>query len=114
MPRYRYIGPCRCGFGPHAFYEDTETGKIVHAWEIIGEGAPVPPAWGGGGWGRGWGRGWGAVAWLGYLDEEKAKELAEAWKRAWGSVEEEDVRKEIEELKKAVEELKRRLEEDEG
>ncbi len=113
MPRYRYIGPCRCGFGPHAFYEDTETGKIVHAWEIIGEGAPVPPAWGGGGWGRGWGRGWGAIAWLGYLDEDKAKELAEAWKEAWSGVAEgEDVRKEIEELKKAIEELKRKLEEE--
>jgi len=27
---YRYIGPCRCGGGPHAFYVDP-AGRIVHA-----------------------------------------------------------------------------------
>ncbi|AEF95726.1 DUF5320 domain-containing protein [Methanotorris igneus] len=31
--RYRYIGPCRCGMGPHAYYED-ESGRIVHAWDL--------------------------------------------------------------------------------
>jgi hypothetical protein len=31
--RYRYIGPCRCGTGPHAYYED-ESGRIVHAWDL--------------------------------------------------------------------------------
>ncbi|CAB3288172.1 Exonuclease SbcC [Methanocaldococcus lauensis] len=31
--RYRYIGPCRCGFGPHAFYVD-DSGRIVHAWDL--------------------------------------------------------------------------------
>lgn len=25
-----YIGPCRCGFGPHAYYR-TADGRIVHA-----------------------------------------------------------------------------------
>ena len=32
--KYRYIGPCRCGFGPRAFYIDEE-GKIIHASQII-------------------------------------------------------------------------------
>ncbi|MBC7218060.1 MAG: hypothetical protein H5U36_07985 [Candidatus Caldatribacterium sp.] len=27
---YRYIGPCRCGTGPHAFFMDPY-GRIVHA-----------------------------------------------------------------------------------
>jgi len=30
---YTYIGPCRCGMGPHAFYLD-ESGRIVHAWQL--------------------------------------------------------------------------------
>ncbi|MGQ9588148.1 MAG: hypothetical protein ACUVT7_07200 [Thermoplasmata archaeon] len=37
-----YVGPCRCGFGPHAYYRLTD-GRIVHA-----AGLPyareVPPA----------------------------------------------------------------------
>ncbi len=37
--RYRYVGPCRCGFGPHAFYVDERTGALVHAWDIY-RGAP--------------------------------------------------------------------------
>ncbi|EHP89629.1 DUF5320 domain-containing protein [Methanotorris formicicus] len=32
--RYRYIGPCRCGMGPHAFYEDVSSGRILHAWDL--------------------------------------------------------------------------------
>ncbi len=32
---YRYIGPCRSGVGPMAFYMDP-SGRIVHAWEILG------------------------------------------------------------------------------
>jgi hypothetical protein len=31
---YRYIGPCRSGFGTNAFYQD-EYGKILHAWQIF-------------------------------------------------------------------------------
>jgi len=27
---YTYIGPCRCGTGPHAFYQD-RSGRVVHA-----------------------------------------------------------------------------------
>lgn len=27
---YTYVGPCRCGFGPHAFYRDS-SGKLVHS-----------------------------------------------------------------------------------
>lgn len=27
---YRYIGPCRCGMGPHAFFMDPR-GRIIHA-----------------------------------------------------------------------------------
>jgi len=36
---YIYVGPCRCGFGPNAFYI-TPTGQIIHAWQLI---APVFP-----------------------------------------------------------------------
>ncbi len=32
---YIYIGPCRCGFGPNAFYL-TPTGQIIHAWQLAG------------------------------------------------------------------------------
>ncbi|XRP97607.1 hypothetical protein ACO3UB_03555 [Methanocaldococcus sp. 16A] len=32
--RYRYVGPCRCGLGPHAFYVDDKTGALVHAWDL--------------------------------------------------------------------------------
>ncbi len=35
-----YIGPCRCGWGPHAFYMD-ESGRVFHAsqlfWGAAGE-----------------------------------------------------------------------------
>ena len=34
---YRYLGPCRCGFGPHAYYLD-ERGRPVHARRV----APFP------------------------------------------------------------------------
>lgn len=27
---YTYIGPCRCGTGPHAFYQD-RSGRIIPA-----------------------------------------------------------------------------------
>ncbi|BAT72101.1 conserved hypothetical protein [Thermosulfidibacter takaii ABI70S6] len=36
---YTYVGPCRCGFGPHAYYMDTE-GKLVHASQIFSGAAP--------------------------------------------------------------------------
>ncbi len=26
---YEYVGPCRCGFGPDAFWRDKKTGRIV-------------------------------------------------------------------------------------
>ncbi|WP_457611941.1 hypothetical protein [Methanocaldococcus sp.] len=29
----KYIGPCRCGRGPHAYYVD-DRGRLVHAWEL--------------------------------------------------------------------------------
>jgi hypothetical protein len=38
---YTYIGPCRCGTGPHAFYL-TPSGRTVHAWQLYRWG--VPPA----------------------------------------------------------------------
>ncbi len=25
---YSYLGPCRCGFGPHAFWQEKATGRI--------------------------------------------------------------------------------------
>jgi len=30
---YRYVGPCRCGWGPNAFYQDA-SGRMVHAWDV--------------------------------------------------------------------------------
>ena len=36
MENYRYVGPCRCGWGPHAYYVD-ERGNLVHAWDLFGE-----------------------------------------------------------------------------
>jgi len=35
-PGYRYVGTCRCGFGPHAYYQNAQ-GQIVGpaaAWSI--------------------------------------------------------------------------------
>lgn len=29
----RYLGPCRCGWGPHAFYQDA-SGKVFHARDL--------------------------------------------------------------------------------
>jgi len=43
---YTYIGPCRWGFGPNAFYREDKTGRIVHAWELFG----FRPWWLSGGW----------------------------------------------------------------
>jgi hypothetical protein len=37
---YTYIGPCRCGTGPHAFFQDS-SGRIVHAWQLYRWG-PTP------------------------------------------------------------------------
>lgn len=31
---YRYVGYCRCGFGPNAFYQDA-SGNIVHASQLF-------------------------------------------------------------------------------
>lgn len=31
---YYYIGPCRSGFGPWAFFI-TPTGQIIHAWQLL-------------------------------------------------------------------------------
>ena len=43
VPRgYTYIGPCRCGTGPHAFYQDPR-GRIVPAWQLYHWGTPSAP-----------------------------------------------------------------------
>jgi len=39
---YTYVGPCRCGWGPHAFYQDP-SGRIVHAWQVCGWQTPPTP-----------------------------------------------------------------------
>jgi hypothetical protein len=31
---YEYVGPCRCGFGPNAFYR-TREGRILHASQLF-------------------------------------------------------------------------------
>ncbi|MGQ9800741.1 MAG: hypothetical protein ACUVRL_03640 [Candidatus Saccharicenans sp.] len=39
---YKYIGPCRCGWGPHAFYQDA-SGRIVQARDVYRRsGVPGP------------------------------------------------------------------------
>jgi len=38
---YSYVGPCLCGFGPHAFYLDS-AGRVAHASQVYSFG-PVPP-----------------------------------------------------------------------
>jgi hypothetical protein len=40
---YTYIGPCRCGFGPDAFYRN-KNGRIVHAAHVRRRGIPTTPA----------------------------------------------------------------------
>ncbi|RZB32503.1 MAG: hypothetical protein AEth_00490 [Candidatus Argoarchaeum ethanivorans] len=35
---YEYIGPCRCGGGPHAYYQ-APGGQVVHASQVF---APAP------------------------------------------------------------------------
>ncbi|WP_148689200.1 hypothetical protein [Methanopyrus sp. SNP6] len=128
--RYRYIGPCRCGLGPHAFYEDTETGEIKHVWQVLGEGGTPAPAWPGGWWRGGWrgGPGWGGGWWwLATADEETRKEVLEAIREAFGedfakAVEKlaesvpkgSESGKTVEELRKKLEELEKRLREVEG
>ncbi|WP_457620424.1 hypothetical protein [Methanopyrus sp.] len=127
--RYRYIGPCRCGLGPHAFYEDTETGEIKHAWQVLSEGGAPVPAWpGGGGWWRGGrrgGPGWGGGWWwmLTTADEETRKRVLDAVREAFGedfakaleklaeSTPQETSKEELEELRKKLEELEKRLRE---
>ncbi len=37
---YIYIGPCRCGFGPDAYYQEKRTGRIVHARQLFFSGIP--------------------------------------------------------------------------
>ena len=32
---YTYVGPCRCGFGPRAFYLDNQ-GRLLHASQVWG------------------------------------------------------------------------------
>lgn len=39
---YTYVGPCRCGFGPHAFYQDA-SGRIVPAAAVFSGLASPPP-----------------------------------------------------------------------
>jgi len=45
---YYYIGPCRSGIGPFAFYM-TPSGQIVHAWQLFGSLFPWT-GWGFPGW----------------------------------------------------------------
>ncbi len=41
---YRYVGPCRCGFGPNAFYQDSQ-GRIVHASQVFSSPPATPLEW---------------------------------------------------------------------
>jgi hypothetical protein len=37
---HRYVGPCRCGFGPNAYYQD-ERGRLYHARHFHRLGVPT-------------------------------------------------------------------------
>lgn len=39
---YTYVGPCRCGNGPHAFYQD-EQGRIIPAHHLYYNYPPYQP-----------------------------------------------------------------------
>jgi hypothetical protein len=71
---YTYVGPCRCGFGPDAFYQD-KGGRIVHAHQVYRWGVPRTP------------RGENLETEVNWLREEKAelegriKELEERLKK---------------------------------
>ncbi len=41
---YTYIGPCRSGIGPWAFYL-SPSGQVVHAWQIFGLGPGTLTTW---------------------------------------------------------------------
>jgi len=38
--KYEYVGACRCGLGPHAYYRDRRTGAVVPATAVYGYDAP--------------------------------------------------------------------------
>ena len=40
---YTYVGPCRCGLGPHAYYQDA-SGRVVPAGAVFRGATWVPPA----------------------------------------------------------------------
>lgn len=40
---YTYVGPCRCGFGPHAYYQDA-SGRVVPAGAAFGGAMWTPSA----------------------------------------------------------------------
>jgi len=40
---YTYVGPCRCGLGPHAYYQDA-SGRIVPASAAFRGATWAPPA----------------------------------------------------------------------
>ena len=39
---YTYVGPCRCGTGPHAFYQDPN-GRVVHVQQLCRLEGPTAP-----------------------------------------------------------------------
>lgn len=89
---YRYIGPCRSGIGPWAFYI-SPTGEIVHAWQIFGSGIPYTP--------------WTPWAWaLGASPTPSQPQTATSEKEA--------LEREREYLRRELQEIERRLKELEG
>ncbi len=39
---YTYVGPCRCGTGPHAFYQDTQ-GRLIPAHHLCNQPVSFQP-----------------------------------------------------------------------
>ncbi len=91
---YRYIGPCRSGIGPWAFYV-SPSGQIVHAWQVFGSSIPSPP----------WSLPWAAWPWIGSTSPVTPPQTIS---------EKEMLKSEREYLKRELQEIERRLSELEG
>lgn len=79
---YDYLGPCRCGFGPNAFWQDKETGRIFRAFP--GHAGRFKPGY----------------SWTGRQPSEEDLKAELDWLRQ----EKEDLEKKIQELEESLKE----------
>ncbi len=92
---YTYIGPCRSGVGPWAFYM-SPSGQVVHAWQVFGSNMPSWP----------WSSPWAAWPWTGSTSPVAPSIPTSSEKNMLES--------EKEYLKRELQEIERRLSELEG